>query len=168
MSSFIQYTLSGLVTGSIYALIALGFTIIYKSTNIINFAQGNFVVLGGMLAIYFREQLHFDLPLTILLSVTIVSLISFLLEFIAIRQCKKRKAKLLTLIIVTIGAAILLRGLAMALFWKDPGKRFPAFTSDAIITIGGANIVTQDVWIFVVTLVTLFLVVVFFEFTITG
>ena len=94
--------------------------------------------------------------------------ISFLLEFAAIRPCIKRKANLLTLIIVTIGASIFLRGLSMAVFWKDPGKRFPAFTSDSVINIGGAYIVTQDIWIFAVTLTTLLLVMFFFEFTITG
>ncbi|MBN1522020.1 MAG: branched-chain amino acid ABC transporter permease [Candidatus Aureabacteria bacterium] len=168
MSAFLQYTLSGIISGSIYALIALGFTIIYKSTNIINFAQGEFVVLGGLLAVFFSERLHLPLVLNILFSVAIVGCISFLLEFAAIRPCKKKNANLLTLIIVTIGAAILLRGLSMAIFWKDPGKRFPPFTSNATINIGGAYIITQDIWIFAVTLVTLLLVMIFFEHTITG
>jgi branched-chain amino acid transport system permease protein len=168
MSSFLQYTFAGIVFGSIYALIALGFTLIYRSTNIINFAQGEFVVLGGLLAIFFSEKAHLPLPLNIIFSAAIVGMIAFLLDFAAIRQCKKKNANLLTLIIVTIGAAIFFRGLCMAVFWKDPGKRFPAFSSEESINIGGAYIVSQDIWIVGIALGVLVLITLFFGFTITG
>jgi branched-chain amino acid transport system permease protein len=168
MSSFLQYTFAGIVFGSIYALIALGFTLIYRSTNIINFAQGEFVVLGGLLAVFFSEKAGFSLPVNIVLSASIVGFIAFLLDIAAIRQCKKRNANLLTLIIVTIGAAIFFRGLCMAVFWKDPGKRFPSFSSEDSINIGGAYIVPQDIWIVGITLGVLVLIILFFEFTMTG
>ena len=56
---FMQFVFSGLAVGTIYALVALGFTIIYNSSNVINFAQGEFVMLGGMLSVLFFKALVF-------------------------------------------------------------------------------------------------------------
>ena len=107
---FVQYLVSGLTMGSIYALVGLGFTIIYAVTRIINFAQGEFVMLGGMLS--FTLAISAGLPLVpaLLLSVLIATAIGALFYILAIRTAKRASA--VSLIILTIGAAIFIRGIA--------------------------------------------------------
>jgi len=69
-----QYLVSGLSTGAIYALIGIGFAIIYNSTEIINFAQGELVMLGGMFALFFINFLHLPLPVAVLLAVALAGI----------------------------------------------------------------------------------------------
>src|SRR5512142_3014990 len=112
-----QYIISGLATGAIYALIGIGFAIIYNSTEIINFAQGEFVMLGGMSTMFFLETLKLPLPLAVLLAVGLSTLVGALFEGLAIRPL--RKPTPLGLVIITIGGSILIRGLAMLVWGKD-------------------------------------------------
>ncbi|MEI8356222.1 MAG: branched-chain amino acid ABC transporter permease, partial [Deltaproteobacteria bacterium] len=113
----IQYILSGLTTGSIYSLIGLGFAIIFNSTGIINFAQGEFVMLGGMLTFFFITVVKLPLLVAILFAILISTLVGVTFERLAIRPL--RKATPLNLVIITIGASILIRGLAMMIWGKD-------------------------------------------------
>src|SRR5512134_3834964 len=122
-----QYLLSGITTGAIYALVALGFAIIYNASHVINFAQGEFVMIGGMAAAVFVEA-GLPLPLGIFLAIGIAVLVGFLLEKLAIEPA--RGASVVTLIIITIGASILLRGIAQIVFDKQ-FHRLPAFTGEA-------------------------------------
>ncbi|HUH67264.1 MAG TPA: hypothetical protein VLZ07_12610, partial [Syntrophales bacterium] len=84
----LQYTLSGLSTGAIYALIGLGFAIIYNSTGIINFAQGEFVMLGGMLTLFFHVTMELSLPLAVILAVLSATAVGALFEKLAISPLK--------------------------------------------------------------------------------
>src|SRR5512137_1933048 len=99
----LQYTLSGLSTGAIYALIGLGFAIIYNSTSIINFAQGEFVMLGGMLTLFFHITLQFSYPLSILFAIVISTIVGVLFERLAINPLKH--AEPIILVIITIGGS---------------------------------------------------------------
>jgi branched-chain amino acid transport system permease protein len=102
----LQYILSGLSTGAIYALIGFGFAIIYNTTSIINFAQGEFVMLGGMLSVYFLSKLNFPLPLAILAAIPLATAGGAIFERLAIRPLKR--ATHLNLVIITIGGSILI------------------------------------------------------------
>ena len=82
-----QTLLSGLTTGAIYALVALGFAIIYNASHVINFAQGEFVMIGGMAAAVFVET-GLPLPLSIVLAIGIAVLVGFLLEKLAIEPAR--------------------------------------------------------------------------------
>jgi branched-chain amino acid transport system permease protein len=86
LEQVVQYTLSGVTIGSIYAIVAIGYNIIYNTTGIINFAQGEFVMLGGMTAISFNQFM--PLPLAILCSVIVVAAAGALLDFTIIRTLK--------------------------------------------------------------------------------
>jgi len=160
-----QYLVSGLSTGAIYALIGIGFAIIYNSTEIINFAQGELVMLGGMFTLFFLNTLHLPLPLAILLAVVAATTAGVLFERLAIRPLKSPTP--LALVIITIGGSILIRGLTMMIGGKDT-HAIPSFSGSEPILIGSATILPQHLWIFSLTALAITLNKFFFQYTITG
>jgi len=161
----LQYTLSGLSTGAIYALIGIGFSIIFNATGIINFAQGEFVMLGGMLTLFFLNILHLPLWAAIPPAVLCATVAGVLFERLAIRPL--RNPTPLNLVIITIGGSILIRGISMLLWGKDT-HALPPFTGDEPIDVAGATILPQHLWILGVTLVIIAVNKFFFYHTISG
>jgi branched-chain amino acid transport system permease protein len=159
-----QFLLSGLTVGSIYALVALGFAIIYNASHVINFAQGEFVMIGGMAAV---SLLGAGLPLApaAALAVALAALIGLLLARFAVQPA--RGASVVTLIIITIGAAILLRGIA-ALVWDKRIHALPAFSGEAPIALAGATIAPQSLWVIGVAALIVCALWAFFNRTLTG
>jgi len=164
-SQILQFLFSGLTVGSIYGMVALGFTIIYNATAIINLAQGEFVMLGGLimfsLTVGAKLPLYVGFPLTIL----IVMAIGVLFERFAIHPL--RNASLLTLIIITLAASTLFQGIAMFIWGKDP-YTLPPFTSGGPVIISGAMIVPQTFWVLGTAMTIVILLGLFFEKTIVG
>jgi branched-chain amino acid transport system permease protein len=161
----LQYTLSGLSTGAIYALIGIGFSIIYNATGIINFAQGEFVMLGGMLTLFFLDTLKLPLWAAIPCAVAASTVSGMLFERLAIRPL--RNATPINLVIITIGGSILIRGLSMLLWGKDTHS-IPPFSGEEPIAIGGATILPQHLWILAITLVIIAANKFYFYHTISG
>ena len=159
-----QYLLSGLTTGAIYALVALGFAIIYNASHVINFAQGEFVMIGGMAAAAAFDA-GLPLPLAVVVSIGAATLIGLALERFAVEPA--RGASVVTLIIITIGASILLRGLA-TIVWDKRIHALPAFSGEAPIAIGGATLLPQTLWVLGATVVTVAALWWFFNRTLTG
>ena len=143
MADFLQFAASGLTVGAVYALVALGFTLIYNASGVINFAQGEFVMLGGM-ATVFGAAAGFPLPVAALLAVALAVAAGLMLDRFAIRPA--RHASPIVLIIITIGAAFVIRGLAQIFFDKEFHK-LPGFSGDDPVRIGGAAILPQTFWI---------------------
>jgi branched-chain amino acid transport system permease protein len=166
-SQIIQYLLSGLVMGSSYALIALGFTIIYNGTNIINFAQGEFVMFGSMMMVTLTKTdgLHMSLFPAFVISVAATGLLALILERLAIHPL--RNAEPISLIIVTIAASILMRGAAM-FAWGKNAYPLAHFSGDKPILIHGATILPQSFWVFGITLVVVVTLILYYKFTLTG
>jgi branched-chain amino acid transport system permease protein len=160
-----QYILSGLSNGAIYALIGFGFAMIYNATGIINFAQGEFVMLGGMLTFFFLTILNLPLVPAIILAIVISTMIGVCFERLAIRPLKN--AKPLSLIIITIGASIFIRGAAMLIWGKDT-HALPAFSSNEPLYVAGATILPQHLWIFGVTVLIIIFSRIFFNYSVTG
>ena len=123
-----QYVLSGLSNGAIYALIGFGFAMIYNATGIINFAQGEFVMLGGILTVFLLAVLNLPMIPAIVLAVVISTVVGVCFERLAIRPLQN--AKPLSLIIITIGASIFIRGAAMLIWGKI---RMPCLLSPVTI-----------------------------------
>src|ERR1700733_5652982 len=121
MGQLSQVLIGGLVTGSIYGLIGVGFTGIYNATGIVNFAQGDFAALGGMSAVALYAA-GLPLPLAILLAVVFVAAIAVLVERFAVRPIGQDVVRG---IIVTIGVGVLLQG-AMAVEWGTDAYPLPA------------------------------------------
>ena len=163
-AQLVQYLLTGLTVGAIYALVALGFAIIYNASHVLNFAQGEFVMIGGMATAAFVES-GLPLPLAALLAVGGATLVGLALEKLAIEPA--RGAPVVTLIIITIGASILLRGLA-SLVWDKKIHAVPAFSGEAPISFGGATLLPQTLWVLGATVVTVALLWWFFNRTLTG
>jgi branched-chain amino acid transport system permease protein len=161
----LQYLLSGLSTGAIYSLIGIGFAIIYNSTGIINFAQGEFFMLGGMMTYYFLSVAKLPLPVAMLLAILLTTAVGVLFERLAIRPL--RNASPLILVIITIGGSILIRGIAMLIWGKDTHS-LPMFTGSEPITIGGATLLPQHLWIFGITLFIIIVNRFFFYHTVSG
>ena len=159
-----QFLLTGLTIGAIYALVALGFAIIYNASHVINFAQGEFVMIGGMATVWLI-QLGLPLLLAIPLAVVAAVAVGMALERFAIEPA--RGASPVTLIIITIGASILLRGLA-TLVWDKKLHTLPAFSGEVPIQIGGATLLPQSLWVMGITLVIVLLLGWFFGRTLMG
>jgi branched-chain amino acid transport system permease protein len=139
MAQFLQFAFSGLTVGAIYALVALGFTLIYNSSDVINFAQGEFVMLGGMITV-FAADAGLPLPISALLAVIVTVAVGLLLYRFAIEPARGSSA--VTLIIITIGASILLRGIAAVVFDKN-FHSLPAFAGSAPWNVAGASLLPQ-------------------------
>jgi branched-chain amino acid transport system permease protein len=147
-SQTLQFLISGLSVGAIYALIALGFGVIYNATQIVNFAQGEFVMLGALLTITLYGA-HVPLPLAGALAVAAVVVVGAVLERVAIRPL--RGAGVLAMIIVTIGLSFALRGAAM-LIWGKEHLPLRTFSSVEVVHVGGATVLTQSLWVIGITL----------------
>ncbi len=157
--------LSGLSTGAIYSLIGIGFAIIYNSTGIINFAQGEFVMLGGMLTYVFLALFDFPLLAAMGLAVVLSTVVGVVFERLAIRPLGN--ASPLSLVIITIGGSILIRGIAMLQFGKDT-HAIPAFSSNEPLTLAGATVLPQHLWILGITLCIIAVNRFYFFHTING
>ena len=161
---WVQFVAGGLTVGAIYALVALGFSIIFNASRVINFAQGEFVMIGGMSAVSLVAA-GAPMPVAILGAVAVSGVVGLLLERLAVGQA--RNADVVTLIIITIGASIFLRGLAQ-LVWDKRIHPLPALSGDTPIAIFGATIVPQSLWVIGVTVVIVALLSWFFNRTLTG
>jgi branched-chain amino acid transport system permease protein len=164
MPEIMQFLFSGLTVGAIYALVALGFTIIYNSSDVVNFAQGEFVMMGGMVTFFLFAA---GVPLWAAAPVAIVAAVAVGLALHRLAIAPARGASVVALIIITIGASIFLRGLAQIIFDKNY-HRFPAFTGEAPFHILGATLLPQSVWVMAGTAVALVLLWQFFSRTLAG
>ena len=141
---WLQFVAGGLTAGAIYALVALGFSIIYNASGAINFAQGEFVMIGGMSAV---TLLALGLPLLAGAAAGGAGgrgVVGLLLEKLAIEPA--RHAGTVTLIIITIGVSLFLRGLAQ-LLWDKGVHRLPAFSGEQPIEWLGATLLPQSLWV---------------------
>ncbi len=164
-SQLIQYLFTGLTLGSIYALVALGFTMIYNATGIINLAQGEFVMLGGLVMVFLTAVAKVPLFLAFGLTILLVTLVGALFERLAIHPL--RNASLITLIIVTLAGSILFRGGAMFVWGKDPYALVP-FSGGGAVHIFGATVQLQVFWILAITVLVVVGIHFFFNRTLTG
>ncbi len=165
VDNIIQYLISGITTGSIYAIVAIGFNIIYNTTGIINFAQGEFLMLGGMIAITLAGFI--PLPWAVVSAVAITACIGYLIEFVFIRWIKN--PTVLRMIIITIGLSIIIRELALHI-WDEKVRSLPYFTGNEITSIEflGAQFSPQIIWVLGACTVIVIFLNIFYNYTLTG
>lgn len=163
-SEFLQYLFTGITIGATYALIALGFTLIYNASHVINFAQGEFLMIGGMATVSLTAM-GVPMLLAIVLAVVLAGVLGIVLQRLAIAPAKN--ADVVTLIIITIGASIFIRGLAQ-LVWGKEYHVMPNFSSEEPIQIFGAVLNSQSLWVLGVGAVLVAVLVYFFTRTLTG
>lgn len=161
----LQYLFTGITIGTIYGMVALGFNIIYASTGIINLAQGEFVMLGGMMMVYLTGIIKLPMVVSFFLSILIVTMIGAGFERAAIHPLKS--PSVITLIIITVAASILFKGGAM-FAWGKHTFSLPPFSGEKPISVLGATILPQTLWILGIMGATVALLILFFGFTLTG
>ncbi len=163
-SELLQYVLTGLTLGGIYALIALGFVTIYTVTGHINFTQGEFVMLGALITASLVKN-GTGLWLAVVAAILLVGLFGALFERAVIYPA--RNSPVVTIIIITIGFSVAIRGGAL-LVWGTQSYPLPAFSSGESMRILGAALNTQSVWVLALSLLVVAVLFVFFERTAAG
>lgn len=156
----VQYLVSGLTTGSIYALIALGFCTVHNATGIVNFTQVDFVSLGGLVMYTFLLGWGLPVPIAFILAVGVVTAVGGLVELTAIRPAKSKS--IVILIFITIGVSILMRGV-FKLVWGKNQMALPSFSGENPIVVLGAAILPQSIWILAITISVVALLHIFFN-----
>ncbi len=143
-AQLLQILVGGLTAGSVYALIALGFTLIYNVSRVINLAQGEFVSLGALLMITLTTSVQIPLLPALIITIVVLSVLGMFLERFGMRTAKG--ANLTTLLIITIGASIFLRGVALLAWGRDPYS-LPAFSGEKPMQLFGAAVQPQVFWV---------------------
>lgn len=164
LAQFLQFLLAGITVGSAYALAAIGFTIIYNTSGVINFAQGEFIMLGGMLSVALAAA-GVPFLLALVLGILAAGAVGLLIEKIAIEPAKN--AEVVSLIIITIGVSLAIRGVVQV--WLGKGTHsLPAFSGDAPLNVLGATVLPQSLWVLGVTLLIMLVLGWFFGRTLLG
>jgi branched-chain amino acid transport system permease protein len=166
-----QLIVSGITKGCIYAIVAIGFNIIYSSTQVINFAQGEFVMVGAMVAAVLVTKLA--LGWAFLAAIAAGCLTGAIVAVFVLIPFKR--ASVVTLIIITVGASIMFKGLAQ-LFWGEsaiPVAPFTGVMSDGVLEdrkfhLLGAWITAQELWVIAVTVLLVIGMHLFFKKTLLG
>ncbi len=136
VTTFLQLLVSGITVGSIYALVAIGFTLVYRASDIFNFAQGEYVMLGGMIAGVLMAVGGFGLASAAAVAIAVTVAIGVASYFLAIKPA--RDAASVQILIITIGISVLLRGLTSATLGKD-FVRIPSFVSRRCLTSAASS-----------------------------
>lgn len=165
MQELLQYTFSGITNGAIYGVIAVGFSMLYRSTDLINFAHGEFVMIGALSMFTLTMVLRIPVLPAIVITVAGVAFLGLVFERLAIRTV--RHPEPIVLIIITVGASIFLRGAAM-LIWGKNAYHMPPFTPHPPIDIAGARLLVQSIWILSITMLTVACLHFFYTKTLTG
>jgi branched-chain amino acid transport system permease protein len=163
MAEALQFLLSGLVVGSIYGLVGVGFTGIYNVTGIVNFAQGDFAVVGAMTTIALHLAGMPTLP-AVLLAIAITCALAALIERTTIRPLRQ---EVIRGIIVTIGVGVVIQGLVV-IIWGTDAQPMPAFSGERPLELLGATLLPQSLWVIGTAAVLVGCLYLFFQHTYLG
>lgn len=158
MVEALQFLIAGLMVGSIYGLIGIGFTTVYNVTGIVNFAQGDFAMVGAMSAIALYAG-GVPLLVAIPLAIIIVGALAAVVERLAIRPAGTH---VIRGIVITIGVGVILQGIAV-LVWGTDAQPMPAFSGDTPFVLAGATVVPQTLWIVGTAALMMILLYLFFQ-----
>ncbi|HQT60042.1 MAG TPA: branched-chain amino acid ABC transporter permease [Acidiphilium sp.] len=149
-SEFIQLTIAGLAVGSIYALIALGFVLIYTSVNVVNFAQGDFAMIGAYFMVSLVVVLHLPWWLALLLAVAATGLVGALFQLLIFQPVRNRPRNFLPVMIATVGASVFLEQAFLLIYGPIPYQLPPIFKAESVAVLG-VHVYPQYIVIIVVT-----------------
>ncbi|MGH2542127.1 MAG: branched-chain amino acid ABC transporter permease [Ardenticatenaceae bacterium] len=160
MEKFVTLTLAGITNGSILALVALGFVLIYKSSDVINFAQGELLMIGAYLTYAMITQFGLAWPLGVLLAVILSALVGVLIEQLILRPMIGEP--IISVIMVTIGLSTLLRAITGAI-WGTAPLPTPEFIPDAPVMVLGVSVGANKLWAIALSAVLLVTLTLFFR-----
>jgi branched-chain amino acid transport system permease protein len=144
VSQWLQLLISGIVTGAIYALVGLGYVTIYRTSRVVNFAQGSFVMLGALITYSLLNQAGLPFWLSGIISVLVVVVIAIAMYFLVIAPIIK--VSLVSMILVTIGVSLLLENLALVK-WGGYGLGIPSFPGARTLHLWKLNVDVQNLWV---------------------
>lgn len=162
-----QVLVSGLGIGCVYGLIGIGFCVIYNASGIVNFAQGAFVMLGGMITQSLMQAQGLPLIPAALVAVAVVALLGVALERVVVRPLWDRKATMFTMILATLAAQIVIERVAL-LAWGDQPRSMAVFTDLPPLKFAGVAVSYQLLWIFGASLIAVGGLAAFFRLSRTG
>ncbi|MGP0092262.1 MAG: branched-chain amino acid ABC transporter permease [Xanthobacteraceae bacterium] len=162
-----QIALSGIAVGCIYGLIGIGFCVIYNASGIVNFAQGAFVMLGGMIAQTAFQRLGLPLILAATLAVVAVAVAGVVIERIVVRPLWDRNATMFVMILATLATQIVIERMTLIAAGDQP-KTLPPFSDFPPLRLGGIAVSYQFLWIVAVSFVLIWLLDLFFKRTKIG
>ncbi len=165
MDRFIQLALSGIANGAIFALVALGFVLIYKSSDVINFAQGELLLIGAYLTYAMVEQFGLWWPVGVIVAVVLAAVIGVLIEQLVLRPLIGEPV--ISVIMVTIGLSSLLRAIVGAI-WGTTPRPAPQFLPTDTVTILGANVSVDRIWAFILAITFFIILTLFFRYSREG
>lgn len=145
MTQLLQILVAGLVAGSVYAVIALGFTLIFNVSGVVNLAQGDFFIVGALVALGLTEWTDMPLWLAALIAVAVAALVGLALERFIIRPA--RNAAIAIILVLTVGVSMIIQGVLLVVYGGD-AKALPPFGSQKAVTTGGVKFIPQDFWLF--------------------
>ena len=165
MTTFLQLVLSGLGTGSIYALVAVGIVLIYKTTRVFNFAQGQFLMFGAFLCWGFLLQAHFPIWLGLLSALGGAFFIGLASQRFFMRPLISQS--IITQVVATLALGEILAG-TVALIWGGVNKTYPEFIPKQMMSFAGVAISQQLIWSFILCMGVMLILILFFQRTRMG
>jgi branched-chain amino acid transport system permease protein len=163
----LQLLVGGLRLGSIYALVGLGYSLIYRATGLLTFVQGEYFMLGGFIGFTLLQLLGLPLYPAVLLTTLLMLAIGMLTEKALVRPLLARGSKTIHIVLATIGLSIFLRNVAM-LVWGTDVKSFPFWFGEAPLRVAGLSVTPQDLTIVIITIGLMVLLHLFMEKTRLG
>ena len=165
MKLFMNVMVAGITTGSIYSLIAIGVVLIFKSSGVINFAQGSMVMVGAFITYAFVTQLHIQVYLSLFLTILISAMIGMIIERFALRYLTG--VSLISVIMVTMGISIIMDGGALAI-WGSSNFTFPRMFPSFSVAVAGIKVSSGYIWSFLTSMLLLLVFFIFFKYSSLG
>ena len=165
VANWLQLMVSGITVGAIYSLIALGYVTIYRTSRVVNFAQGSFVMLGALVAYSFLDQLGLPHVLAAVVAIAVVAAVGVGMYWLVVAPILR--ISLVAMIMATIGVAMVLENVSL-LKWGGYAGSLPPFTGAKPIRVGGVAILPQSLWVLLVTVLVLLALYVLNNHTRTG
>ena len=162
MDFFLQLTINGVVVGSIYALVAMGFVIIYKSTSVLNFAQGEFLLVGAYISLALLTQYQVPFSLTILITLLFAVVLGLLIERLILRPMIGEPV--ISAIMVTLGLSSILRAIVQGI-WGTDTRPYPEIFPTAPVMLGPVPISRAYLWSMASVVVLLVVFTLFFKYS---
>jgi branched-chain amino acid transport system permease protein len=165
MDYFWGLMINGILVGSVYSMVALGFVLIYKASKVLNFAQGELLMIGAYICLELVYQLQIGIPGAFLLTLVLMSVMAILIERLVLRRMMN--APVMSVVMVTIGIGIILRSIVL-MVWGPITLHFPAWIRDVPVDLGFVRVSVIYIYSFLTCLVFMAGFGLFFRFTRTG
>lgn len=161
----LQFAINGLIIGTLYGMVAMCFVLVYKASRAVNFAQGEFLLVGAWLCWGFMHGLQVPLWAAFLMTMIAMTVLGMLIQFVVIRPLIGEPV--ISVIMVTIGLSVVLRGITLWIFGPEP-KSFPSGAAGAKVDIAGLNIEAAYLWSTLAALLAMAAFAWFFKFSRLG